>query len=244
LIEAISRVISEKGEVVDDASPQLAQLRSQIKIAHDRLQRKLEQLINDPNITRFLQENIITQRNGRYVVPLRAEHKGRFKSVVQDQSASGSTLFVEPLAVVELNNALLELQLAEKEEIHRILAELSGYVKNTAKELNGIVNSLAVLDLSLMCAKYAEELRATEPFSIIPTNWRIIPTFRSEIIESPPSFDRCAEGSADRHFIAGWNFLSGDHRTEHRWENSDLENNGVVVADGAIRIAYSRPIRF
>ncbi|NMC29528.1 MAG: endonuclease MutS2 [Pelolinea sp.] len=163
LIEAISRVISEKGEVVDDASPQLAQLRSQIKIAHDRLQRKLEQLINDPNITRFLQENIITQRNGRYVVPLRAEHKGRFKSVVQDQSASGSTLFVEPLAVVELNNALLELQLAEKEEIHRILAELSGYVKNTAKELNGIVNSLAVLDLSLMCAKYAEELRATEP---------------------------------------------------------------------------------
>jgi len=163
LIEAISRVISEKGEVVDNASPQLASLRTQIRAAHDRLQRKLDQIISDPNATRFLQEAIITQRNGRYVVPLRAEHKGRFKSVVQDQSASGSTLFVEPLAVVELNNALFELQLAEKEEIRRILADLSLRVKEVAGELNEIVNALAVLDLSLMCAKYAEALHATEP---------------------------------------------------------------------------------
>jgi len=163
LIEAISHVISEKGEIVDDASPQLATLRAQSRTAHDRLQRKLEQIISDPDITRFLQENIITQRNGRYVVPLRAEHKGRFKSVVQDQSASGSTLFVEPLAVVELNNALFELQLAEKEEIHRILAELSVKVKGATEELNEIVNALAMLDLSLMCAKYAENLNASEP---------------------------------------------------------------------------------
>ena len=125
LIEAISRVISDKGEVVDDASAVLASIRTQMKTAHNRLQRKLEQIISDPNTTRFLQEAIITQRNGRYVVPLRAEHRGRFKSVVQDQSASGSTLFVEPLVVVELNNAILELQLAEKEEIRRILTELS-----------------------------------------------------------------------------------------------------------------------
>jgi DNA mismatch repair protein MutS2 len=163
LIEAISQVISEKGEIVDEASPQLATLRAQIRTAHDRLQRKLEQIISDPNITRFLQENIITQRNGRYVVPLRAEHKGRFKSVVQDQSASGSTLFVEPLVVVELNNALFELQMAEKEEIRRILAELSLKIKNAAEELNEIVNALAMLDLSFMCAKYAENLKATEP---------------------------------------------------------------------------------
>ena len=163
LIEAISQVISEKGEIVDEASPQLAALRAQIRTAHDRLQRKLEQIISDPNITRFLQENIITQRNGRYVVPLRAEHKGRFKSVVQDQSASGSTLFVEPLVVVELNNALFELQMAEKEEIRRILAELSLKIKDAAEELNEIVNALAMLDLSFMCAKYAENLKATEP---------------------------------------------------------------------------------
>ena len=163
LIEAISRVISDKGEVADDASAVLASIRTQIKTAHNRLQRKLEQIISDPNTTRFLQEAIITQRNGRYVVPLRAEHRGRFKSVVQDQSASGSTLFVEPLAVVELNNAILELQLAEKEEIRRILTELSMQVARVAAELNAIVNALAFFDLALMCAKYAEDLRAAEP---------------------------------------------------------------------------------
>lgn len=163
LIEAISRVISDKGEVVDDASAMLASIRTQMKTAHNRLQRKLEQIISDPNTTRFLQEAIITQRNGRYVVPLRAEHRGRFKSVVQDQSASGSTLFVEPLAVVELNNAILELQLAEKEEIRRILTELSSQVARAADELSAIVNALAFFDLALMCAKYAEDLRAVEP---------------------------------------------------------------------------------
>lgn len=163
LIEAISRVISEKGEIVDDASAVLASLRSQIRTTHARLQRKLDQIISDPDTTRFLQEAIITQRNGRYVVPLRAEHRGRFKSVVQDQSASGSTLFVEPLAVVEINNALLELQLAEKEEIHRILGELSGQVKRAADELNSIVNALATFDLALMCAKFAEDCDAAEP---------------------------------------------------------------------------------
>ena len=163
LIEAISRVISEKGEVVDDASALLSSIRIQLKTAHERLQRKLEQIISDPNTNRFLQEAIITQRNGRYVVPLRAEHKGRFKSVVQDQSASGSTLFVEPLVVVELNNAIQELQLAEKEEIRRILAELSSQVAHAAAELNAIVNALAFFDLALMCAKYAEDLRAVEP---------------------------------------------------------------------------------
>jgi len=163
LIEAISRVISEKGEIVDAASAVLASLRTQIRTTHDRLKRKLDQIISDPNTTRFLQEAIITQRNGRYVVPLRAEHKGRFKSIVQDQSASGSTLFVEPLAVVEINNALLELQLSEKEEIRRILGELSAQVKRAEAELNSIVNALATLDLSLMCAKYAEDINAAEP---------------------------------------------------------------------------------
>ena len=163
LIEAISRVISEKGEIVDSASSELATIRAQIRTAHSRLQRKLEQLVNDSAVTRFLQEAIVTQRNGRYVVPLRAEHKGRLKSVVQDQSASGSTLFVEPLVVVELNNALIELQLAEKEEVRRILAELSRQVARAAPELNSIVNALAMLDLSLMCAKYADDLAAIEP---------------------------------------------------------------------------------
>ncbi len=163
LIEAISKVINEKGEIADNASAELSSIRSRMRTSSARLQQKLTGFISNPNTTRFLQEAIITQRNGRYVVPLRAEHKGRIKCVVQDQSASGSTLFVEPLEVVELNNTLLELQMAEKEEIRRILAELSNRVEAVAEELNTIVNALAVLDLALMSAKYAEDLQACEP---------------------------------------------------------------------------------
>ena len=112
VIEAITRAISDRGDVLDSASPRLAKLRAEIKIAHERLLAKLTKILNDPKNAPHLQENIITQRNGRYVIPLRAESKARVRAIVHDQSSSGATLFVEPLAVVELNNEWHELQLA------------------------------------------------------------------------------------------------------------------------------------
>lgn len=163
IIEAISRCISDRGEVLDSASPKLNSIRSEIKISHSRLLSKLENMINDPRTQPILQEPIITQRNGRYVIPLRAEFKGRVKSIVHDQSSSGATLFVEPLAVVELNNRWHELQLEERDEIRRILAELSARVGNEAEAINGIVEALARFDFCLMCAKYAEDIHASEP---------------------------------------------------------------------------------
>ena len=111
----------------------------------------------------MLQEAIITQRNGRYVIPLRAEFKGKVKSIIHDQSASGATLFVEPLAVVELNNRWHELQLQERDEVRRILAELSEKVGGEAEAIEGIVTALAKFDFCIMCAKYAEDLHASEP---------------------------------------------------------------------------------
>ncbi|HEY60715.1 MAG TPA: endonuclease MutS2 [Anaerolineae bacterium] len=163
LIEAISCVLSEKGEVLDNASRKLASVRKELKRTHERLLGKLERIIHHADTARLLQESIITMRNGRYVVPLRAEHKRRLKSIVQDQSSSGSTLFVEPLEVVELNNSLVELQLTEREEVRRILAELSAQVSEHAGALQAIVRALAALDLAFMCAKYAEHLKAVEP---------------------------------------------------------------------------------
>ena len=121
IIEAISRVISERGEVLDNASPKLSSIRSEIKVAHDRLLSKLQQIIADPNKSKMLQETLITQRNGRYVIPLRSEFKGRIHAIIHDQSASGATLFVEPIVTVELNNRWHELQLAERDEIRSIL---------------------------------------------------------------------------------------------------------------------------
>jgi len=100
IIEAISRCISDRAEVLDNASPKLSSIRSEIKISHDRLLTRLERVIGDAANQPILQEAIITQRNGRYVIPLRAEFKGKLKSIVHDSSASGATLFVEPLAVV------------------------------------------------------------------------------------------------------------------------------------------------
>ena len=108
----------------------------------------------------MLQEPIVTQRDGRYVIPLRAEFKGRIKSLVHDQSSSGATLFVEPLAVVDLNNEVRELELAERDEIRRILAELSQLVGAQAEAIRGTVEALAAFDLALAKARYAEALDA------------------------------------------------------------------------------------
>jgi DNA mismatch repair protein MutS2 len=173
LVDAISHAISERGDVTDDASPQLASIRRELKVSHERLMSKLEHLVNDPRSGPMLQEAIITQRNGRYVVPLRAEFKGRLRSIVHDQSASGATLFVEPVAVVELNNRWHEMQLAERDEIRRILADLSGQVGRNAAEIIQAVISLAEYDLALSCAKYAEDMHASEPILIAMDDARI-----------------------------------------------------------------------
>ncbi len=124
---------------------------------------KLQKYITDSKTTSMLQEAIITQRDGRYVIPLRSEFKGRIKSVVHDQSSSGATLFVEPIAVVELNNTIRELELAERDEERRVLAELSAQVGEHAEELTYGIENLAVLDLTFAKAKYADEINASEP---------------------------------------------------------------------------------
>jgi len=161
IVDAITRILSERGEVLDSASPKLATLRREIKIAHDRLMARLQKYLTES--ASKLQEPIITQRDGRYVIPLRAEFKGQIKAVVHDQSSSGATLFVEPLPVVELNNKVRELELAERDEERRILHEVSVQVGEHREEINYGVENLAMLDLIFAKAKYAEELKASEP---------------------------------------------------------------------------------
>ena len=172
MIESISRAISDRGEILDSASPQLSSIRAEIKIAHERLLNRLERIVNDPKNAPILQESLITQRNGRYVIPLRADFKGRMRSIIHDQSSSGQTLFVEPLVVVELNNRWHELQLAERDEERRILSALSNLVGEQASELTVMVEALASLDLAIMCAKYAEDTRAVEPVLVPVQNSR------------------------------------------------------------------------
>ncbi len=163
VVDAISQVLSDRGDVLDSASPKLASIRKEMKIAHERLMTRLQRYLSEGNTAAMLQDAIITQRDGRYVIPLRAEFKGRIKAIVHDQSASGATLFVEPLAVVELNNAYRELQLAERNEILRILSEVSALVGAAAVEIKHGIENLAEIDLAFAKAKYADSLRASEP---------------------------------------------------------------------------------
>ncbi len=163
LVEAIDQVFNDAGEIVDHATPRLARIRHDLLAAEDRLRTRLDRLIASPEARKYLQEPLITQREGRYVIPLKAEFKGRIPGLIHDTSASGATLFVEPLAVVELGNRVRELQLEEQREIERILRELSNHVSTCADHIRQTVEALAALDLALAKANYSFALKAVEP---------------------------------------------------------------------------------
>jgi len=170
LIDDIGRAITDTGEVADNASPKLYDLRRQVRVAHDRLMARLQRYLTDPETVAKLQDTVITQRDGRYVIPLRAEFKGQVKSIVHDQSSTGATLFVEPLAVVELNNAYREAQMAERDEVRRILVTLSAEVGALAGEIVPGVAALAELDLAFAKAKFAEAIHGSEPILLDTSN--------------------------------------------------------------------------
>ncbi len=163
LVDSITRILSDRGEILDSASPKLGEIRRNLRIAQDRLMSRLQKYVTDSKTVSMLQEPIITQRDGRYVIPLRAEFKGKIKSIIHDQSSSGATLFVEPLPVVEANNEIRELQLSQRDEERRILAQVSSLIGEHATELKYGVENLAALDLAFAKAKYADELKASEP---------------------------------------------------------------------------------
>lgn len=163
LIDLINRTLDERGEVLDTASPRLGNLRAGVRTAHDRLMQKLQSVIGNKDNHQYLQETLITQRGDRYVVPLRAEFKGRIPGIVHDRSSSGATLFIEPMATVELNNRYRELQLEVDQEIQRILAELSAEIGARHEDIARTVEALAALDFAFAKARYADDLRANPP---------------------------------------------------------------------------------
>jgi DNA mismatch repair protein MutS2 len=168
LVAEIGRCINDRGEVVDSASPALSRIRRELSVAHDRLFERLNKLLASSSNARYLQDALVTQRGGRYVIPLKAEFKGRIPGIVHDQSASGATLFIEPLAVVDLGNQWRQLQLDEQREIERILNALSVAVGEQAAEIEATVEALAELDLALAKGEYAYNLRAVQPELLAP----------------------------------------------------------------------------
>jgi DNA mismatch repair protein MutS2 len=149
--------IDPAGELLDSASPALGGLRRAVRIAYERLRSRLDQLVHG-ELGSALQEPIVTLRNGRYVIPVRADAKGKVRGIIHDQSGSGQTLFVEPLIAIELGNAWREAQLKVQAEEERVLDELSGLVAAGAADLRETLDALGRFDLWAAKARFAAEL--------------------------------------------------------------------------------------
>jgi DNA mismatch repair protein MutS2 len=162
LRSTLTRSFDPVGELLDTASPRLGPLRGAVRMTYDRLRRRLDSLVGS-ELGSALQEPIITLRNGRYVVPIRAEARSRVKGIVHDASGSGQTLFVEPLVVVELGNAWREAQAAVAEEEGRILDELSAFVAANGTLLRETLEALAQFDFWAAKAQLAAELDGVRP---------------------------------------------------------------------------------
>ena len=155
-------IISEE-EISDNASPTLKDIRRKIRIQESRVREQLDKFSRSQNYSKYLQENIITQRNGRYVVPVKSEHRSEIPGLVHDTSASGATVFIEPMAVVEANNEIRVLQTKEREEIERILAELSASAGDFAQSIKSSYECAVEINLIFAKAQYAYKIKGCPP---------------------------------------------------------------------------------
>lgn len=169
-IENLKQVETEIGdkiigedEMADGASPALFAIRKSIKTHASKVRDTLNSYITSTKVQKFLQESIVTMRGDRYVIPVKAEHKGEIKGIVHDASASGSTVFIEPASVVELTNEIAALKAKEKEEMERILYELSGFVSEFKDPILANYNTVFELDFIFCKARLSIEDKAVEP---------------------------------------------------------------------------------
>lgn len=157
----IKRCIISQEEIADDASSTLRQIRKSIKATNGKVHEQLNGIVNSSRT--MLQDALITMRNGRYCLPVKAEYRSSFKGMIHDQSSTGSTLFIEPMAIVKLNNELRELALKEQDEIERILAELSNLLGEHTEELKCNLQTLTQLDFIFAKANLSKQMRASVP---------------------------------------------------------------------------------
>ena len=160
--DRISKTVISEDMIADEASPALADIRRKMRAANNRIKETLQKYIGGSH-SKYLQENIVTMRNGRYVVPVKAEHKNEIKGLLHDSSSSGATLFIEPIAVVDANNELRELESREQHEIERILYELSGEVAKISYNLMLNYRNITELAFIFACASLSERMGGIRP---------------------------------------------------------------------------------
>ncbi|MDH7479287.1 MAG: endonuclease MutS2 [Syntrophomonadaceae bacterium] len=163
LEESVAAAIDEEGEIKDTASPELRRLRRQINQLQLGIKEKLEQIVRQPELQKILQEPIVTIRRDRYVVPIKRECQHQFAGIVHDHSASGATAFMEPMAVVRMNNELRRLEAEEEREVERILRELTLLVRSVAAEAGQTLEALAELDFCFAKGRLSLLMNGGEP---------------------------------------------------------------------------------
>ena len=161
--EEIDRCILGEDEIFDGASPELSRIRRSMRQTNDKVRERLGSMIRSAAYSKYLQEPLITIRNGRFVIPVKQEYRQNVPGLIHDQSGSGATLFIEPAAVVELGNQYKKLIAEEQQEIERILSELTAMVAPYGGEINENIRILGEMDLAFAKAKLARDMNATEP---------------------------------------------------------------------------------
>ncbi len=155
--------ISEAGEVRDSATPELGRVRSAIKVTHNRLNDRMQSILSGERYKTFIQDSVVTVREGRYCIPVKAEYARAFGGIVHDASQSGATVFIEPAVAVELGNELKQLSIKEEQEVDRILRDLSGLIGSYYDELQRLISILGHMDVIHAKAILAEEMGGIEP---------------------------------------------------------------------------------
>lgn len=159
----ITRCIISEEEISDEASPTLKDIRRHMKLAGEQIHTQLNNIVNSQSAKTYLQDNVITMRNGRYCIPVKQEYKNQVSGMVHDQSQTGSTVFIEPMAIVKLNNELKELSVKEKDEIEVILSNLSASCAEHAAELECNYRMLTKLDAIFARAMFSKAIKGSEP---------------------------------------------------------------------------------
>ena len=173
LSKQLSSALDEKGNIKDNASVKLQGLRTGILAAKNRVKDKLTNILHDPNNQKYFQDALVTMREDRYVIPIKQEYRLNFPGVVHDQSASGATLFVEPMAVVNLNNDIKKYRLEEQAEVERILRTLTGHVGSEAENILSSLEVAAQVDLIGAKAALTQKLHCCRPMMILQQRLRI-----------------------------------------------------------------------
>lgn len=180
----IYRCFDDEGNLKDNATPQLASIRRKIKTLENRVRDKLDNIIHSSSYQKLLQENIVTIRSGRFVVPVKQEYRSSFPGIVHDQSSSGATVFIEPAAVVEINNELRIAHQEEQREIERILRQLSSEVVPHGEQLKLTLETLAKLDLIFAMGKYSRKINGT-PAELNQKGYIMIKKGRHPLLTGP-----------------------------------------------------------